>query len=154
MRVFVTDANDEPPEFQSLPFITDVPEVTCQINTSSLKASQFVLLCLKPDHKVKSLYQDTAPGSSIYRVHAIDKDLGSGGSVSYYLQVTFQNAVCSIFLCFYFESICNPFILIKHMATVERNYSVLMGRTSWKTCLSMNSRLSWPVVCWKTRRHK
>ncbi|XP_014856727.1 PREDICTED: cadherin-related family member 1-like, partial [Poecilia mexicana] len=55
VRVFVTDANDEPPEFQSLPFITDVPE-------------------------------DTAPGSSIYRVHAIDKDLGSGGSVSYYLQ--------------------------------------------------------------------
>ncbi|XP_014910154.1 cadherin-related family member 1-like, partial [Poecilia latipinna] len=55
VRVFVTDANDEPPEFQSLPFITDVPE-------------------------------DTVPGSSIYRVHAIDKDLGSGGSVSYYLQ--------------------------------------------------------------------
>ncbi|KAM4716093.1 cadherin-related family member 1a isoform 2-T2 [Anableps anableps] len=55
VRVFVSDANDEPPEFQSLPFIADVPE-------------------------------DTAPGSSIYRVHAVDKDLGSGGSVSYYLQ--------------------------------------------------------------------
>ncbi|KAM6897277.1 cadherin-related family member 1a isoform 1-T1 [Xenentodon cancila] len=55
VRVFVTDANDEPPEFQNLPFIIDVPE-------------------------------DTAPGSSIYRVHAVDKDLGSGGSVSYYLQ--------------------------------------------------------------------
>ncbi|KAM4526719.1 cadherin-related family member 1a [Fundulus diaphanus] len=55
VRVFVTDANDEPPEFQNLPFIIDVPE-------------------------------DTAPGTSIYRVHAVDKDLGSGGSVSYYLQ--------------------------------------------------------------------
>lgn len=28
VRVFVTDANDEPPEFQNLPFIIDVPEVT------------------------------------------------------------------------------------------------------------------------------
>ncbi|XP_041829014.1 cadherin-related family member 1 [Melanotaenia boesemani] len=55
VRVFVTDANDEPPEFQNLPFIIDIPE-------------------------------DTAPGSSIYRVHAVDKDLGSGGSVSYFLQ--------------------------------------------------------------------
>ncbi|MEQ2246470.1 Cadherin- member 1, partial [Ilyodon furcidens] len=55
VRVFVMDANDEPPEFQNLPFTIDVPE-------------------------------DTAPGSSIYRVHAVDKDLGSGGSVSYYLQ--------------------------------------------------------------------
>uniref|UniRef100_A0A4W6F2H8 Photoreceptor cadherin n=1 Tax=Lates calcarifer TaxID=8187 RepID=A0A4W6F2H8_LATCA len=57
VRVFVTDANDEPPEFLNLPFIIDIPE-------------------------------DTAPGSSIYRVQAVDKDMGSGGSVSYYLQVT------------------------------------------------------------------
>lgn len=27
VRVFVTDVNDEPPEFQNLPFIIDVPEV-------------------------------------------------------------------------------------------------------------------------------
>ncbi|XP_067345292.1 cadherin-related family member 1a isoform X2 [Channa argus] len=57
VRVFVTDANDESPEFQNLPFIIDIPE-------------------------------DTAPGSSIYRVLAIDKDMGSGGSVSYYLQTS------------------------------------------------------------------
>uniref|UniRef100_A0A8C4I8U9 Photoreceptor cadherin n=1 Tax=Dicentrarchus labrax TaxID=13489 RepID=A0A8C4I8U9_DICLA len=57
VRVFVTDANDEPPEFQNLPFIIDIPE-------------------------------DTAPGSSIYRVQATDKDIGSGGSVSYYLQTS------------------------------------------------------------------
>ncbi|CAJ1080272.1 cadherin-related family member 1 [Xyrichtys novacula] len=57
VRVFITDANDEPPEFQNLPFIIDIPE-------------------------------DTAPGSSIYRVQAVDKDLGSGGSVSYYLQTS------------------------------------------------------------------
>uniref|UniRef100_A0A671Y086 Photoreceptor cadherin n=1 Tax=Sparus aurata TaxID=8175 RepID=A0A671Y086_SPAAU len=55
VRVFVTDANDEPPEFQNLPFIIDIPE---------------------------------APGSSIYRVQAVDKDMGSGGSVSYYLQTS------------------------------------------------------------------
>ncbi|XP_029383328.1 cadherin-related family member 1 isoform X1 [Echeneis naucrates] len=55
VRVFVTDANDEPPEFQNLPFIIDIPE-------------------------------ETSPGSSIYRVQAVDKDMGSGGSVSYYLQ--------------------------------------------------------------------
>ncbi|XP_070708245.1 cadherin-related family member 1a [Pempheris klunzingeri] len=57
VRVFVTDANDEWPEFQNLPFIIDVLE-------------------------------DNAPGSSIYRVQAIDKDMGSGGSVSYYLQTS------------------------------------------------------------------
>ncbi|XP_071764020.1 cadherin-related family member 1a isoform X1 [Centroberyx gerrardi] len=54
VRVFITDANDERPEFQNLPFIIDIPE-------------------------------DTAPGSSIYRVQAVDKDMGSGGSVSYFL---------------------------------------------------------------------
>uniref|UniRef100_A0A3Q4BFZ1 Cadherin-related family member 1 n=1 Tax=Mola mola TaxID=94237 RepID=A0A3Q4BFZ1_MOLML len=57
VRVFVTDANDEPPEFQNLPFVINVPE-------------------------------DTVPGSSIYRVQAVDKDIGSGGSVSYYLQTS------------------------------------------------------------------
>ncbi|XP_059893423.1 cadherin-related family member 1-like isoform X3 [Gadus macrocephalus] len=55
VRIFVTDANDEQPEFQNLPFAIDVPE-------------------------------DTAPGSSIYKVTAVDKDMGSGGSVSYYLR--------------------------------------------------------------------
>ncbi|KAM9838112.1 cadherin-related family member 1a [Aulostomus maculatus] len=57
IRVFVTDTNDEPPEFQNLPFVIDIPE-------------------------------DTAPGSSIYRVQAVDKDMGSGGSVSYSLQTS------------------------------------------------------------------
>lgn len=31
--------------------------------------------------------QTTESGSSIYRVQAVDKDTGSGGSVTYYLQV-------------------------------------------------------------------
>ncbi|XP_035000821.1 cadherin-related family member 1 isoform X2 [Hippoglossus stenolepis] len=57
VRVFVTDTNDEPPAFQNLPFIINIPE-------------------------------DTAPGDSIYRVVALDKDMGSGGSVSYYLQTS------------------------------------------------------------------
>uniref|UniRef100_A0A674ETH8 Cadherin-related family member 1 n=1 Tax=Salmo trutta TaxID=8032 RepID=A0A674ETH8_SALTR len=56
IRVFVTDANDERPEFQNLPFNVDVPE-------------------------------DTEAGSSIYRVQAVDKDIGSGGSVNFYLLV-------------------------------------------------------------------
>ncbi|XP_003961205.1 cadherin-related family member 1 [Takifugu rubripes] len=55
VRVLVTDANDEAPKFQNLPFIVDVSE-------------------------------DAAAESSIYRVQAVDKDMGSGGSVSYILQ--------------------------------------------------------------------
>ncbi|XP_024913952.1 cadherin-related family member 1 isoform X5 [Cynoglossus semilaevis] len=57
VRVFVTDANDEPPEFQNLPFVVDVPE-------------------------------DTTQGTSIYRVQALDRDIGSGGSITYYLQTS------------------------------------------------------------------
>ncbi|XP_036406709.1 cadherin-related family member 1-like [Megalops cyprinoides] len=55
VRVFVTDANDERPQFQNLPYIVDVPE-------------------------------DTPPWSSIYKVQAVDRDTGSGGSVTYFLQ--------------------------------------------------------------------
>ncbi|ROI83846.1 Cadherin-related family member 1 [Anabarilius grahami] len=55
VRVFITDVNDEKPEFLNRPYIVDVPE-------------------------------DAASGSSIYRVQAVDRDLGSGGSVTYYLQ--------------------------------------------------------------------
>ncbi|XP_028844079.1 cadherin-related family member 1-like isoform X2 [Denticeps clupeoides] len=55
VRIFVTDANDEPPEFLNLPFIVDVSE-------------------------------DMDAGSSLYKVHAVDRDMGSGGSVSYFLQ--------------------------------------------------------------------
>ncbi|KAI1886864.1 hypothetical protein AGOR_G00200180 [Albula goreensis] len=55
VRVFITDANDEHPQFQNLPFNVDVPE-------------------------------DTASGSSIFRVQAVDRDTGSAGSVTYFLQ--------------------------------------------------------------------
>ncbi|XP_051769592.1 cadherin-related family member 1 isoform X2 [Ctenopharyngodon idella] len=55
VRVFITDVNDEKPEFLNRPYIVDVPE-------------------------------DATSGSSIYRVQAVDRDLGSGGSVTYYLQ--------------------------------------------------------------------
>uniref|UniRef100_A0A4W4DQ80 Cadherin domain-containing protein n=1 Tax=Electrophorus electricus TaxID=8005 RepID=A0A4W4DQ80_ELEEL len=55
--VFVTDANDEHPQFKNLPTIVDVPE-------------------------------NTPSGSSIFKVQAVDRDTGSGGSVSYFLQVT------------------------------------------------------------------
>ncbi|XP_063077570.1 cadherin-related family member 1 [Engraulis encrasicolus] len=62
VRVFVTDANDEAPEFLNLPFIVDV-------------------------------YENAPEGTSLYRVQATDRDLGSGGSVSYFL----QNATTSKF---------------------------------------------------------
>uniref|UniRef100_A0A3B3S047 Photoreceptor cadherin n=1 Tax=Paramormyrops kingsleyae TaxID=1676925 RepID=A0A3B3S047_9TELE len=65
VRVFVTDANDQQPEFQNLPFVVNVPEV---FNFMQL----FIF--------------DTATGSSIYKVLALDRDMGSGGSVTYYLQ--------------------------------------------------------------------
>uniref|UniRef100_A0A8C2GPA8 Photoreceptor cadherin n=1 Tax=Cyprinus carpio TaxID=7962 RepID=A0A8C2GPA8_CYPCA len=55
VSVFVMDANDERPQFQTTPSIVDVPE-----NTTS--------------------------GSSIYKVQAVDRDTGSGGSVTYFLQ--------------------------------------------------------------------
>uniref|UniRef100_A0A665WTW8 Photoreceptor cadherin n=1 Tax=Echeneis naucrates TaxID=173247 RepID=A0A665WTW8_ECHNA len=47
-----------------------------------------VLVSITDGRNKLFLYQETSPGSSIYRVQAVDKDMGSGGSVSYYLQVT------------------------------------------------------------------
>ncbi|KAG7324754.1 hypothetical protein KOW79_011070 [Hemibagrus wyckioides] len=55
VRVFISDANDERPDFLGLPYIVNVPE-------------------------------DTEAGRSIFKVRAVDKDLGSGGSVTYFLQ--------------------------------------------------------------------
>ncbi|XP_051897318.1 cadherin-related family member 1 [Pristis pectinata] len=55
VRILVTDANDERPEFINTPYIINVPE-------------------------------NTPPGASIFKVHAVDKDNGSGGSVTYFLQ--------------------------------------------------------------------
>uniref|UniRef100_A0A4W4DQ70 Cadherin domain-containing protein n=1 Tax=Electrophorus electricus TaxID=8005 RepID=A0A4W4DQ70_ELEEL len=60
VRVFVTDANDEHPQFKNLPTIVDVPE-------------------------------NTPSGSSIFKVQAVDRDTGSGGSVSYFLQSSDPN---------------------------------------------------------------
>ncbi|XP_055517641.1 cadherin-related family member 1 isoform X1 [Leucoraja erinacea] len=55
VRILVTDANDESPEFIKTPYIINVPE-------------------------------NTPPGASIFKVYAVDKDNGSGGSVTYFLQ--------------------------------------------------------------------
>ncbi|XP_040292240.1 cadherin-related family member 1 [Bufo bufo] len=55
VRILVTDANDESPEFLNTPYIVNVPE-------------------------------DTLPGSSIFQVEAVDKDTGSGGSITYLVQ--------------------------------------------------------------------
>ncbi|XP_078055432.1 cadherin-related family member 1a [Mustelus asterias] len=55
VRILVTDANDESPEFINTPYIINVPE-------------------------------NTPSGSSIFKVYAVDKDNGSGGSVTYFLQ--------------------------------------------------------------------
>lgn len=58
-----------------------------------------------------SLHQDTAPGSSIYKVQAVDKDMGSGGSVSYYLQVNVQLCVLEDDL---FSLACRRLLRIQH----------------------------------------
>ncbi|KAM4031342.1 LOW QUALITY PROTEIN: cadherin-related family member 1 [Anomaloglossus baeobatrachus] len=55
VRVLVTDANDESPEFLNTPFFVNVPE-------------------------------DTPSGSSIFQVEAVDRDTGSGGSITYLVQ--------------------------------------------------------------------
>uniref|UniRef100_UPI00398E84E5 cadherin-related family member 1a n=1 Tax=Pristiophorus japonicus TaxID=55135 RepID=UPI00398E84E5 len=55
VRILVTDANDESPEFINTPYIVSVPE-------------------------------NTPSGASIFQVLAVDKDNGSGGSVTYFLQ--------------------------------------------------------------------
>lgn len=53
MRVFVTDANDEAPEFQNLPFIVDVSEVQDVI---ILPYIQYDTLYVK-DVKILTTYQ-------------------------------------------------------------------------------------------------
>ncbi|XP_069741542.1 cadherin-related family member 1a isoform X4 [Narcine bancroftii] len=55
VRILVTDANDESPEFIKTPYIINVLE-------------------------------NTPSGASIFKVYAVDKDNGSGGSVTYFLQ--------------------------------------------------------------------
>ncbi|XP_069835323.1 cadherin-related family member 1 [Dendropsophus ebraccatus] len=55
VRVLVTDANDESPEFLNTPYIVNVPE-------------------------------DTPSESSIFQVEAVDRDTGSGGSITYLVQ--------------------------------------------------------------------
>ncbi|XP_060727376.1 cadherin-related family member 1 isoform X2 [Tachysurus vachellii] len=65
VRVYVTDANDEAPQFGNLPSNVDVPE-------------------------------STPSGRSIFKVQAVDKDTGSGGSVTYFLQSTGPNTKFAI----------------------------------------------------------
>ncbi|XP_030060738.1 cadherin-related family member 1 isoform X1 [Microcaecilia unicolor] len=60
VRILVTDANDESPEFLNTPYIIKVSE-------------------------------DTPSGSSILKIEAVDKDTGSGGSVTYFLQNAHSN---------------------------------------------------------------
>ncbi|GCB84478.1 hypothetical protein scyTo_0025214, partial [Scyliorhinus torazame] len=55
VRILVTDANDESPEFMNTPYTINVPE-------------------------------NTPSGGSIFKVYAVDKDNGAGGSVTYFLQ--------------------------------------------------------------------
>ncbi|KAJ6650402.1 hypothetical protein lerEdw1_009434, partial [Lerista edwardsae] len=55
VRILVTDANDESPEFINTPYIVPVQE-------------------------------DTPSGSSIFKIEAVDRDTGSGGSITYFLQ--------------------------------------------------------------------
>nr|XP_028584362.1 cadherin-related family member 1-like [Podarcis muralis] len=62
VRILVTDANDESPEFTNTPYIAQVLE-------------------------------NTPSGSSILKIEAIDRDTGSGGSITYFLQVNIDLGV-------------------------------------------------------------
>lgn len=44
VRVFITDANDEKPEFLNLPFIVDVPEVRMEKNRQCHRKLPVLLL--------------------------------------------------------------------------------------------------------------
>uniref|UniRef100_A0A8C2TMZ9 Cadherin related family member 1 n=1 Tax=Coturnix japonica TaxID=93934 RepID=A0A8C2TMZ9_COTJA len=55
VRILVTDANDESPEFINTPYIVQVPE-------------------------------NSPSGTSIFKIEAVDRDTGSGGSITYFLQ--------------------------------------------------------------------
>uniref|UniRef100_A0A8C9FYR1 Photoreceptor cadherin n=1 Tax=Pavo cristatus TaxID=9049 RepID=A0A8C9FYR1_PAVCR len=55
VRILVTDANDESPEFINTPYTVQVPE-------------------------------NSPSGSSIFKIEAVDRDTGSGGSITYFLQ--------------------------------------------------------------------
>ncbi|ETE69024.1 Cadherin-related family member 1, partial [Ophiophagus hannah] len=55
VRIVITDANDERPEFINTPYIVQVQE-------------------------------NTPVGSSIFKIEAVDRDTGSGGSINYFLQ--------------------------------------------------------------------
>ncbi|OXB69747.1 UNVERIFIED_CONTAM: hypothetical protein H355_009742 [Colinus virginianus] len=55
VRILVTDANDESPEFVNTPYIVQVSE-------------------------------NSPSGSSIFKIEAVDRDTGSGGSITYFLQ--------------------------------------------------------------------
>ncbi|XP_054839951.1 cadherin-related family member 1 [Eublepharis macularius] len=60
VRILVTDANDESPEFLNTPYIVQVLE-------------------------------NTPSGSSIFKTEAVDRDTGSGGSITYFLQNVHTN---------------------------------------------------------------
>ncbi|XP_060096774.1 cadherin-related family member 1 [Heteronotia binoei] len=60
VRIFVTDTNDESPEFLHTPYIIQVPE-------------------------------NAPAGSSIFKVQVMDRDIGSGGSITYFLQNVHTN---------------------------------------------------------------
>ncbi|XP_077206673.1 cadherin-related family member 1 [Paroedura picta] len=60
VRIFVTDANDECPEFLNTPYIVHILE-------------------------------NTPAGSSIFKVQALDRDTGSGGSITFFLQNVHTN---------------------------------------------------------------
>lgn len=56
---------------------------------ASKKDLDLKVICIKRlAWKLYVFAQNTTSGSSIYKVQAVDRDIGSGGSVTYFLQVT------------------------------------------------------------------
>ncbi|KAM4774886.1 cadherin-related family member 1 isoform 3-T5 [Cyanocitta cristata] len=94
VRILVMDANDESPEFINTPYIVEVPEFPLSTITlffclsacsffTSFNSPGFLLLC---DSGNSFWSQNTPSSSSIFKIEAIDKDTGSGGSITYFLQ--------------------------------------------------------------------
>ncbi len=48
-------------------------------------------ICCDLNYFLCCTFQTTESGSSIYKAEAVDRDTGSGGSVTYYLQVSLRS---------------------------------------------------------------
>lgn len=74
--------------------------------------------------------QDTPEGNSLYKVQAVDRDLGSGGSVSYFLQVNqlFPEYLPRLNNCL---SVC-PYVTFRLVLNRDNPHPYTQGRSGKK----------------------